>query len=188
MFRSRCFHRRAKLTSIESGRRIKDRIATLRERILASELRKAAALNGWDQPLTPSPPISPRHASHQYNEPNVNSHDPSPTTMEESVPFMSSYNLISTPSWVGDLNFAQSPGWLADQTPCTADGRGFVNETIYSAPSELSISPGAQLPIERSYEVDVMQDAFSSPGSLSIEANLGSPVNQPLYYFAEGEA
>ncbi|GLB03911.1 hypothetical protein AtubIFM57258_009626 [Aspergillus tubingensis] len=46
-----------RLSQRNHRRKIRDRIAKLQERVIASELRAAASLNGWDHPstLTPSP-------------------------------------------------------------------------------------------------------------------------------------
>ncbi|GKZ33974.1 hypothetical protein AbraIFM66950_004105 [Aspergillus brasiliensis] len=44
-----------RLSQRNHRRKIRDRIAKLQERVIASELRAAASLNGWDHPSTLSP-------------------------------------------------------------------------------------------------------------------------------------
>lgn len=155
--------------------------------MIANELRAAAALNGWDQSYTPSPILSPRHASHQPKDFPVTPSDPSPMTTEPSTPFMPSYNINQTSLWASDLNPTQLPWWLVGETPYTTDSRGFVNETMCYAPSEQNISTGVQLPIKGCDEGNLIQETFSSPSSILSDLSNGAPVNQPLYYVATGE-
>lgn len=108
-------------------------------------------------------------------------------TTGPSTTFMPSYNINQTSLWASDLNLTQLPGWLAGETPYTTDGRSFMNETMYYAPSEQNISTDVQLPMAGCHEGNPMQETFSSPSSIHSDLSTGAPVNQPLYYVATGE-
>ncbi|KAJ5517727.1 hypothetical protein N7453_000149 [Penicillium expansum] len=66
-----------RLSQRNHRRKIRERIAKLQERVIANELRAAAALNGWDQGYNPS--LFPRpHSSPSDNELGFTSRDVSP--------------------------------------------------------------------------------------------------------------
>lgn len=156
--------------------------------MIANELRAAAALNGWDQPYSPSPLLSPRHVSRPQNDLQVNSRDTSPMAKEPPTPFTPSYNITQTSIWPSDFDFAQSSGWITGEIPLTIDGRSFMNDTMCYASSESSISTGIQVPMGSCHEGNLMYDAFSSPIPIHTNPNNGVPASQSLYYVATGEA
>ncbi|KAJ5765028.1 hypothetical protein N7520_004587 [Penicillium odoratum] len=83
-------HHHLKLT--DPGRKIRDRIAKLQERVIANELRAAAALRGWDQ--TYPPLISTRQIQSLYQEPELElsfGSENSPQNTEPSTPFFTPY-------------------------------------------------------------------------------------------------
>ena len=176
--------------NIKTGRKIRDRIAKLQERVIANELRAAAAINGWDQPYSSPPLSSPRHTIRQppttSNDIEVNSRDTSPVTADPCTPFNPTYNITQTPAWSSDLNFAQSSGWLAGELPYTAESRGFLNETMCYT-SEQSISTGIQLPMGDFHEIDLTPESYSSPCLMPTALSTGGSITQPLYYAATGE-
>lgn len=172
--------------NIKPGRKIRDRIAKLQERVIANELRAAAAINGWDQPYSPSPLLSPRHTARQPSSLQASSRDTSPTTTEPSTPFHPAYS-ITPPLWPSDFGFAQSSGWFAGETPYITDGRGIVNETMCYSTSEQGMSPGIQLPVGSCHEGGLMQDVLPSSNLIPNSSNAAVSLNQPLYYVATGE-
>ncbi|KAJ5089073.1 hypothetical protein N7532_007757 [Penicillium argentinense] len=175
-----------RLSQRNHRRKIRDRIAKLQERVIANELRAAAALNGWDQPFTSSPLLSPRHTSHQQNDLSA-SRDPSPMTTEPSTPFVPSCSATATSLWTSDLNFPHSPGWLSGDAPSIVDGSGFANDSICSMPRASYMPSGIQLPAHTGiHEGDTVQDVIASPNSLYGETS-SAPSNQPLYYVTTGE-
>jgi hypothetical protein len=68
------------------------------------------------------------------------------------------------------------------------EGRSFMNETMCYASSESSISTtGIQVPMGSCHEVNLMQDAFSSPIPIHTNPSNGVSASQSLYYVATGE-
>ncbi|KAJ5980925.1 hypothetical protein N7481_008223 [Penicillium waksmanii] len=173
-----------RLSQRNHRRKIRDRIAKLQERVIANELRAAAALNGWDQPYSPSPLLSPRHVSRPQNDLQVNSRDTSPMATEPPTPFTPSFNITQTSIWPGDFNFAQSSGWITGDIPLTVDGGSFMNDTMCYTSSEGCISTGIQVPKGICHEGNLMYDAFSDPSLIHTNLNNGIQASQSLYYVA----
>ena len=167
---------------ISPGRKIRDRIAKLQERVIANELRAAAALNGWDQTYAPSPLVSPRHGSHQDAH-FIGSRDPSPLGTEPSTLFMPPYAVPSTPSWSGDWPVSPYPGVVTGDPTFFMDG-AFMGDTLCSAPYVHPV--GLQSTMRNGFEGEEMHDSFGGGGCLS--SNLPpKSTNQPSYYVATGK-
>lgn len=166
---------------ISPGRKIRDRIAKLQERVIANELRAAAALNGWDQTYAPSPLVSPRHGSHQDAH-FIGSRDPSPLGTEPSTPFMPPYAIPSTPSWSSDRPVSPYPGIVSGDPAFFMDG-AFMGDTVCAAPYVHPV--GFPSVTGNGLESEEMHDMFGGGGCVS--SNLSpNPTNQPSYYVATG--
>lgn len=169
---------------ISPGRKIRDRIAKLQERVIANELRAAAALNGWDQTYAPSPLVSPRHGSHQDGH-FIGSRDPSPLGTEPSTPFMPPYAVPATPSWSSDWPVSPYPGIVSGDSPFFMDG-AFMGDTC-AAPCITNVYPvGIPYTAGNGIEGEEMHDLLGGGGCLP--SNLPpNPTNQPSYYVATGK-
>ncbi|KAJ5191898.1 uncharacterized protein N7498_010883 [Penicillium cinerascens] len=165
-----------RLSQRNHRRKIRDRIAKLQERVIANELRAAAALNGWGHPYVPSPLLSSRHIPPNSSF-NIDSRHPSPLTAEPSSQFTQPY----TPApWSRHMSFPATSGLQGDQT-CFPDG-GLSTESMCSVPSAPNWVENAGIePSERSSEEN-FHDVFDTGNSLPSEQ--ANNQNQPLYYVA----
>lgn len=171
-----------RLTSI--GRKIRDRIAKLQERVIANELRAAAALNNWDQTYAPSPLISPCHGSHQDAR-FFQSRDPSPLGTEPSTPFIPPYTMPATPLWSNEWPASQHPGISSGEPSFFMDG-GFVGDATCSGSSLTHLMNNMGLSTAGSPDRDVFRDAHLG-GSIATDSFRSTTTNQPLYYVATGK-
>ncbi|KAJ5775110.1 uncharacterized protein N7511_000121 [Penicillium nucicola] len=160
-----------RLSQRNHRRKIRDRIAKLQERVIANELRAAAALNGWDQQYMPSPVSHSTHPALSGNGFGFDSRDLTPLAIEPSTPFTPSTPIFSSISWPSDFNTLSSHNFNGE-SPSYGDGsllahsNGSSSSTIASLGGEISremTSPGEILP----------SDLWSA-----------SQGNQPSYYVA----
>jgi hypothetical protein len=152
------------------GRKIRDRIAKLQERVIANELRAAAALNGWDQ--TYSPPFMSTHHSppyYQETESIFSSRDHSPQSTEPSTPFLPSYNF---PAPTNTDHLGQLPELSGDPS-----------YYYFESASLNHVNQGMQMKNDQNMENFHNSWGNSSTGSSS--GGSGAP-NQPNIYVATG--
>jgi len=178
-------HHETKL--IITGRKIRDRIAKLQERVIANELRAAAALNGWDQPYTPPPLLGPRHVFQQGSGLRNGSADNSSSMAEPFSNFGSSYGLSMTSPWPSST--AQSSAllsgdsawiWNIGSSPMdTTNPNPLLCDLMSDAANQSFLGNGEEQTIPD------LSNTESPPQSLG---NFVTPNNQPLYYTVTGES
>ncbi|KAJ5182497.1 hypothetical protein N7492_000113 [Penicillium capsulatum] len=171
-----------RLSQRNHRRKIRDRIAKLQERVIANELRAAAALNSWDQTYLPSPMVSSRHDS-RHESHFVSPRDPSFLTTEPSTPSMPPYIMPATPPWTNDWPASQHLTSLHGEPPFLIDG-GIMGDTTCSGPAlahmmhNMDLATASGGPVRGSY-----YDALPG-GSTSTDYPPLTTTNQPLYYIA----
>ncbi|KAJ5114003.1 hypothetical protein N7456_002537 [Penicillium angulare] len=170
------------------GRKIRDRIAKLQERVIANELRAAAALNGWDQPYS-SQPISTQHSHFTpYKESDLTFGSPehSPLSTEPSTPFIPSYPFSSHAITSTETNISHAgvlsgePSYFLDSATCSS--------SPYSPPSNRH---GVPLIVGNNPDVEPFQDPWSlgsgMVGNTSLpETGTSGCTNQNVFYVATG--
>lgn len=172
-----------RLTSI--GRKIRDRIAKLQERVIANELRAAAALNSWDQSYVPSPLVSPCHGAH-HDAQFLHSRDPSPLTTEPSTPFIPPYTMPATPPWSNEWSTPQYPQIMSGESSFFMDS-GFMGDTMCSGQTLTHMMHNMGLSnANSSPERDSFRNS-NTGGWVSTDSFPSANTNQPLYYVATGK-
>ncbi|KAJ5642087.1 hypothetical protein N7490_006087 [Penicillium lividum] len=166
-----------RLSQRNHRRKIRDRIAKLQERVIANELRAAAALRGWDQ--TYPPLISTRQIQSPYQEPELElsfGSEHSPQSTEPSTPFFTPYGFSPFPT---DIDLSQSGELSGDPS--------YYPESVCSG-SMLSNQPNYGYQLMGSY---YDMESFHDPWNRFM--NLDSPIlddsgsiNQPHLYVATG--
>ncbi|KAJ5685043.1 hypothetical protein N7536_007662 [Penicillium majusculum] len=171
-----------RLSQRNHRRKIRERIAKLQERVIANELRAAAALNGWDQAYNPS--LFPRSHSSSENELGFTSRDVSPLTPDQCTSFMPSYPPLSQ-SWPNDFNTFPQHVYPGDLSQFTGVSEASPISPITSAPAQpiQSMSPPSSGLNGDTYREMIGTTETLVPDSLSTSA-----PNQPLYYVATEEA
>ncbi|KAJ5165594.1 uncharacterized protein N7500_007424 [Penicillium coprophilum] len=168
-----------RLSQRNHRRKIRERIAKLQERVIANELRAAAALNGWNQAY--NPPLFPRsHSSSSENDFGVTSRDVSPLISDQCTSFMPSYPLFSH-SWPNDFNTFPQNGYHGDLSQFAG-----VNETSPISPttSALAQPSHSMSPPSSGLGGDTYREMMGSPETLIPDSWSTSAPNQPLYYVA----
>ncbi|KAJ5673210.1 hypothetical protein N7507_002337 [Penicillium longicatenatum] len=157
-----------RLSQRNHRRKIRDRIAKLQERVIANELRAAAALNGWDQ--TYSPPFMSTHHSppyYQETESIFSSRGHSPQSTEPSTPFLPSYNF---PAPTNTDHLGRLPELSGDPS------------YYYLESASLNhVNQGIQ--IENDQNMENFLDSWGNSRTESPTAGSGAP-NQPNIYIA----
>lgn len=150
------------------GRKIRERIAKLQERVIANELR---AMNGWDQGYTTSA-FTPRpHSGFPEHEIGFSSRgaslgpEQSPLFMPPCLPFT---------SWPNEFNTLQQPRLYTRETSQFGTSADFPVPPIITTPTQFNHSPS---PSDVSFG-----DEFRDIASMSMPQS----ANQPLYYVATG--
>ncbi|KAJ5837064.1 hypothetical protein N7447_003090 [Penicillium robsamsonii] len=164
----------------ELGRKIRERIAKLQERVIANELRAAAALNGWDQAYNPS--LFPRpHSTSSENELGFTSRDVSPLIPDQRTSFMPSYPFFAH-SWPNDFNTFPPNEYPGDLSQFTGVSEASPISPTTSAPAQLnhSMSPPT------SSLSETYREMMDTPETLIDSLSTSAP-NQPLYYVATGQ-
>ncbi|CAI7606446.1 unnamed protein product [Penicillium palitans] len=171
-----------RLSQRNHRRKIRERIAKLQERVIANELRAAAALNGWDQAYNPS--LFPRSHSSSENELGFTSRDVSPLTPDQCTSFMPSYSPFSQ-SWPNDVNTFPQHVYPGDLSQFTAVSEASPISPITSAPAQPihSMSPPSS-----SLNGDTYREMIGITETLVPDSLSTSAPNQPLYYVATEEA
>ncbi|KAJ5992173.1 hypothetical protein N7451_007897 [Penicillium sp. IBT 35674x] len=162
-----------RLSQRNHRRKIRDRIAKLQERVIANELRAAAALKGWDQTCSPTN-ISACHHSPYYQEPELTFglRDHSPPSTEPSSLFFPSYSFPQ--SYSTDL-LAPSPDLLGDSS-CYVESA--LGSTI---PNQ--ISSGMQ--VENDQDMEFFHNPWGTLRTESLMGDLGSLCQPNLYVATE---
>nr|DAZ85335.1 TPA_exp: xanthocillin C [Penicillium expansum] len=172
-----------RLSQRNHRRKIRERIAKLQERVIANELRAAAALNGWDQGYNPS--LFPRpHSSPSDNELGFTSRDVSPLIPDQCTSFMPSYPPFSQ-SWPNDFNTFPQHGYPSDLSQFNGVSEASPISPITSAPAQenLSMSPASS-----GLGGDIYREIIGTPERFVPDPLSTSAPNQPLYYVATEEA
>ncbi|KAJ5390938.1 uncharacterized protein N7496_002006 [Penicillium cataractarum] len=174
-----------RLSQRNHRRKIRDRIAKLQERVIANELRAAAALNGWDQAYSPPPLLGNRYA---FQQDNILGHSPSDGSMPSTEPvsnFGSSYGFSMTSPWPGAavqssafLSGDSTSLWNIDPSPTDTT---YLTSTLYDL-----MGDGTNQTFLGNNEEQTMPD-ISSTGSPHSPGSFTTPDNQPLYYAVTGE-
>ncbi|KXG51403.1 uncharacterized protein PGRI_094150 [Penicillium griseofulvum] len=165
-----------RLSQRNHRRKIRERIAKLQERVIANELRAAAALNGWDQAYNPS--LFPRSQSSSENELGFTSRDVSPLIPDQCTPFMPPYPLFSQ-AWPNDFNTFPQNGYPGDLSQFTGVSEASPRSPATSAPAQThSMSPPSSAP------GDTYREMIGTPEALIPDSLSTSAPNQPLYYVA----
>ncbi|KAJ5981441.1 hypothetical protein N7522_013862 [Penicillium canescens] len=164
-----------RLSQRNHRRKIRDRIAKLQERVIANELRAAAA-NGWDQQYIPSPLPHNTHTALSENDLGFISRGVSPLGIEPSTPFMPSYPILSSTSWPSDFNAFPTAGYHGELPPYL--GGGILTHSN-GMPSSTTAGLGE----------DTYRDTILPTGeALPPDSLLALQENQPSYYVATAEA
>ncbi|KAJ5272446.1 hypothetical protein N7478_007571 [Penicillium angulare] len=174
-----------RLSQRNHRRKIRDRIAKLQERVVANELRAAAALNGWDQPYTSSQPTSTHHSHFTpYKEPDLSfgSPDHSPLSTEPSTPFFPSYPFSSHAISSADMNISYSGDafYFLDSATCSP--------STYSTPRS---NHGVPLIVGNNPDLEPLQDPWALGsgvvGNTALpETELPGCTNQNIFYVTTG--
>lgn len=169
-----------------AGRKIRDRIAKLQERVIANELRAAAALNGWDQPYSPPPLLGPRHVFQQDSGLGNGVAETSLSTTEPFANFGSSYGFSMTSPWPSAA--AQSPTILCGDSRWLWNIGSSPMETTYSNPTLCDLmSDGTNQSFLESCEEQTIPDLSNAGSPPHSSGSFAAPANQPLYYAVTGE-
>ncbi|KAI3155435.1 hypothetical protein DTO046C5_8093 [Penicillium roqueforti] len=158
-----------RLSQRNHRRKIRERIAKLQDRVIANELRAAAALNGWDQVYNPS--LFPRsHSSYSETEPVFTSRGVcvSPLIPDQCTSFMPSYPPFSQ-SWPNDLNTFPQQAYPGDLSQ-------FTGLNHITSPPSSGISG------------ETYREMISTPETLVPDSLSTAAPNQPLYYVATEQA
>ncbi|KAF3386169.1 hypothetical protein F1880_001331 [Penicillium rolfsii] len=176
-----------RLSQRNHRRKIRDRIAKLQERVIANELRAAAALNGWDRPYTPPPILGPRHVFQQESGLGSGTANNSPTMTDPFSNFGSSYGLSMTSPWPSTAAPSSTllPGdspwlWNIGLSPINTAN---PNPTVCDPTSDATIQSFAG-----SVEEHIFPDLSSTGRSPHSSANVATSTNQSLYYTVTGES
>ena len=177
------------LTPTCIGRKIRDRIAKLQERVIASELRAAASLNGWSYNHPTAPLVAPTSAY------DVERKLLSPAV--EIVPAMSGHYLPGSAGIYPYNTLSPAPTLPPQPSPTYPQYEATAKDADSSSSSSPSVltsssvcSPGAS-----SLTVDLVPDPSNSYVSLGMNGqfqaeswNIYSQHSQTnLYYMATGE-
>ncbi|KAJ5146471.1 uncharacterized protein N7515_001035 [Penicillium bovifimosum] len=164
-----------RLSQRNHRRKIRERIAKLQERVIANELRAAAALNGWDHAYNPS--LFPRpHSAQSDNDLSFGSRDMSPLIPDCSS-FMPSYPLFPQ-SWPNDYNTFQQHSSYPGDLPYFS--------TASEASSVSPVTSGLTQSPTMSPPTTVIEDTYRDKGTSEslIHDSVSTSPHQPLYYVA----
>ncbi|KAF7163248.1 hypothetical protein CNMCM5623_008269 [Aspergillus felis] len=181
-----------RLSQRNHRRKIRDRIAKLQERVIASELRAVATLNGWDQ-------ASPSAASMMESKPQGD-FDSSPLGSASEDPAVSSASQRNASSSLcrsccSLLN--QMPGSSSLPSPPSAlpFDIGLANgvDSANSSPSTLLNSPSSSQLSLFSLDASLCTTGLHTPNEFSYPPYPDPPSSQPYphcphYYVATGES
>lgn len=172
----------------DSGRKIRDRIAKLQERVIANELRATAALHGWDQQFIPSSVTPTYHASHPNNNYDISPVTNATTMSTDSLTsFTPSFNVSPTSSWSSDMTVPLSPTFMSTDSSCFTHGSGDLSNIV--SPTIPASNPQSQIGthplIDNTLEANAFQDISETGNSLFPES-FNTATNQPLCYAATG--
>ncbi|KAJ5602431.1 hypothetical protein N7537_005387 [Penicillium hordei] len=170
-----------RLSQRNHRRKIRERITKLQERVIANELRAAAALNGWDQAYNPS--LFPRSHSSPKNELEFTSRDLSPLTPDQCTSFMPSYPPLSQ-SWPNDFNTFPQHVYPSDLSQFTTVSEASPISPMTSAPAQPIHSTS---PPSSGINYDTYREVISTPETFTPDPLSTSAPNQPLYYVATGQ-
>ncbi|KAJ5853403.1 hypothetical protein N7534_005946 [Penicillium rubens] len=168
-----------RLSQRNHRRKIRERIAKLQERVIANELRAAAALNGWDQSYNPS--LFQRPHSSSENELGLASRDVSPFIPDQCTSFMPPYPPFPQ-SWSNDLNTFPQHGYPGDLSQFTG-----VTETSPISPATTAPAHNGMSPPTSGLGGDTYREMIGTPDTLMPDSLSTSAPNQPLYYVATVE-
>lgn len=125
-----------------AGRKMRDRIAKLQERVIASELRAAACVDAWDQPNS-----TPGYASYEAKRPGsppttvpLSQSDASPSGIHVSCSALGQIPLLGpaacTPFLDGDpeLDISMSPSSLSNTSPCLSSPSKIIPDSSLYLP------------------------------------------------------
>ncbi|CAG8900428.1 unnamed protein product [Penicillium egyptiacum] len=171
-----------RLSQRNHRRKIRERIAKLQERVIANELRAAAALNGWDQAYNPS--MFPRPQSSSENELGFTSRDVSPFIPDQCTSFMPSYPPFSQ-SWPNDLNTFPQHGYPGDLSQFTGVSEASPISPVTTTPTQPN--NGMSTP-SSGLAGDTYREMIGTSETLTPDSLPTSSPNQPLYYVATEEA
>ncbi|KAJ5512108.1 hypothetical protein N7463_001660 [Penicillium fimorum] len=167
-----------RLSQRNHRRKIRERIAKLQERVIANELRAAAALNGWDQAYNPS--LFPRsHSTSSENELGFTSRDVFPLIPDQCTSCMPSYPLFSH-SWLNDFNTCPQNEYPGDLSQFTEVSEASPISPTRNAPAQPSHSMS---PPTSGLGGDTYREMIGTPETLTDSLSTSS-LNQPLYYVA----
>lgn len=172
-----------------AGRKIRDRIAKLQERVIANELRAAAAFNGWDQSYAQSSLLEYRFDTWQASPISsgslMSSTCLSPISTASSTPSISPY----TPrlSYLTNSTAPQIQASLG-KTSYLSDIHLFGGLAETSSYSPVATS-GLPTPPVSFAEIESFQDTWTSPNiSMPPEAIPSNPLGPFPYYVATGRS
>ncbi|KAJ5469898.1 hypothetical protein N7530_007255 [Penicillium desertorum] len=170
-----------RLSQRNHRRKIRERIAKLQERVIANELRAAAALNGWDQSYNPS--LFPRPQSSPEDELGLTSRDVSPFIPDQCTSFMPPYPPFSQ-SWPNDLSTFPH-GYSGDLSQYTGVTEASPISSATTAPTQPN---DGMSPPTSGLGGDTYREMIGTPDILVPDSLSTSAPNQPLYYVATEEA
>lgn len=172
-----------------SGRKIRDRIAKLQERVIANELRAAAPLNGWGQQFTPTPSTPTFHTSIHDHDRDINFlKSLLSMTTDSTMSFLPSCNLSPASSWSSDMTVPLSPTFMPGDSPCfPTESNDFPDITSSTIPNsslrrDIDISPSTY---SNMFDTNAFQ-GLSDTGASFFSDRFNTTANQPLCYAATG--
>ncbi|KAL3472507.1 hypothetical protein BJX99DRAFT_213451 [Aspergillus californicus] len=150
-----------RLSQRNHRRKIRDRIAKLQERVIASELRAAATLHGWHSapciPYEVKPSPSSASSSLSLSAPGSSS-PPAELQCPPAASACSSYNLGLNPMTpLSVLPAAFDDGSTAVGAFGSGGGSGTSSPTTLHPPESIGINPGGSLLAGQGYALDALQ-------------------------------
>ncbi|KAJ5223367.1 hypothetical protein N7468_007909 [Penicillium chermesinum] len=167
------------------GRKIRDRIAKLQERVIANELRATAAFHGWDHSYTPTHLQSSKADVWQSSpyEHTISPRDLSAMSTVPSTSYLTPY-MLSAPQ-TGSTTSTSPQSILPVNSSGFLDTWGLHSVPLSSPLFSIAPSSGPPLPVVSSPDMEPLRDAWAgSDVALPSESMADSPTSQPTYYVA----
>ncbi|KAJ5349445.1 hypothetical protein N7541_007172 [Penicillium brevicompactum] len=174
-----------RLSQRNHRRKIRERIAKLQERVIANELRAAAALHGWDQGYnTPYNALTFNSAPHSRlpeQEAGIYERDICTSALEHNATFIPHCTPYSTQPWGVDQNALQSAhSHTADASYLSSPGATSPNNPLtHASPSSAHASRSTNV----SFGGGTFRD-IANVGECQIQDSIPQSPNQPSYYVA----
>ncbi|CAI7608840.1 unnamed protein product [Penicillium bialowiezense] len=174
-----------RLSQRNHRRKIRERIAKLQERVIANELRAAAALHGWDQtynaPYNNSTFNPAPYSRFSDQGINISQRDITSPSSEQITSFTPHYTPYSTQSWPVDQNGLQSTlTYTGDASYLGSPAATSPNTSLKSvSPSSLN----SMHPNNSGFGGDTFH-GIANAGECLLQDSISLSPSQPSYYVA----